>query len=549
MTLRNNGLSWICMAFACCAPMMTSCSEQADSQEKVLMTVGNPYLPLWEHIPDGEPYVFEDPDNPGQFRVYIYGSHDSMISGYCGRELVVWSADVNDLNHWRYDGEIFKVDKNANGQPLSRQGLADVLYAPDIALVKGADGSKTYYLYPNNQAGGRNGMVCKSSRPDGPFEVCNWSKDNPNRTDGVLAFDPAVFVDDDGRVYGYWGFEHSYGAELDPTTMATVKPGTQIVENMVSGRYDDGIFSFFEASSIRKIKDKYVFIYSRFTKDGEFGLPVSNYTLAYAYSDNPLGPWTYGGTIIDARGREIDEQGNVIASATIDGNTHGSICQINGQWYVFYHRQTGTDEYARQAMVAPITVKVEEGKGGKVEISEGEYTSEGFSIDGLDPLERHSAGIACWYTGPTPAVHEWPNNIFSGSYVASAYGTDSKFDKPYDLVNNTNPVVNNTNGSIVGYKYFNFDNASDHLLTLHLNLIPEGVDGLISIMVDRPWKSQGGTYVGFIQLKADMPSVPTEIVLEMPGISGMKGKHAIYFTFSSNTKDKSICTLLDFQFQ
>ena len=550
MTLRNNGLSWICMTLACCAAMMASCSGQADSKKKEIMTVGNPYLPLWEHIPDGEPYVFEDPDNPGQYRVYIYGSHDSMISGYCGRELVVWSADVNDLNHWRYDGEIFKVDKNANGEPLSRQGLADVLYAPDIALVKGADGSKTYYLYPNNQAGGRNGMVCKSSRPDGPFEVCNWSTQNPNRTDGVLAFDPAVFVDDDGRVYGYWGFEHSYAAELDPATMATVKPGTEIVENMVSGRYDDGIFSFFEASSIRKIKDKYVFIYSRFTKDGEFGLPVSNYTLAYAYSDNPLGPWTYGGTIIDARGREIDEQGNVIASATIDGNTHGSICEINGQWYVFYHRQTGTDEYARQAMVAPITVKVEEGKGGKVEISEGEYTSEGFSIDGLDPLERHSAGIACWYTGPTPAVHDWPNNIFSGSYVASAYGTDSKFDKPYDLVNNTNPVVNNTDGSIVGYKYFNFDNASDHILTLHLNLIPEGVNGLISIMIDRPWKTQGGTYVGFIELKADMPSVPTEIVLEMPGISGKKGKHALFFTFSTPfTQGKSLCTLLDFQFE
>ena len=36
----------------------------------------NPYLPLWEYIPDGEPYIFEDPDNPGQYRVYIYGSHD-----------------------------------------------------------------------------------------------------------------------------------------------------------------------------------------------------------------------------------------------------------------------------------------------------------------------------------------------------------------------------------------------------------------------------------------------------------------------------------------
>ena len=501
-------------------------------------------------IPDGEPYVFEDPDNPGQYRVYIYGSHDSMISGYCGRELVVWSASVNDLIHWRYDGEILKVDKNANGQPISRNGQADVLYAPDVTLVTAPDGTKTYYLYPNDQAGGRNGLIAKSSRPDGPFEVCNWSKSNPNLADGVLAFDPAVFVDDDGRVYGYWGFERSYAAELDPATMATVKPGTQIVEDMVPGRYMDGVFKFFEASSIRKIQDKYVFIYSRFTLEGEFGLPSSNYTLAYAYSDNPLGPWTYGGTVIDGRGRETDEQGRTIASATVDGNTHGGICEINGQWYVFYHRQTGTDEYARQAMVAPITVKVTLGPGGKVEISEGEYNSEGFSLNGLDPLERHSAGLACWYTGPTPAIHDWPNNIFSGSYVASAYGTDSKFDKPYDLENNTNPVVNNTDGSIVGYKYFDFTATNGrNNVYLFINLIPEGVDGTITIMADSPWTSKGGKELGRIELKTGMGQEPTEMGIKLPTLGELTGKHAIYFTFSSNTKEKSICTLLDFIFK
>ena len=68
----------------------------------------NPYLPLWEHIPDGEPYVFEDPDRPGEYRVYIYGSHDSLVENYCGREQVVWSASVDDLTNWRYDGIIFK---------------------------------------------------------------------------------------------------------------------------------------------------------------------------------------------------------------------------------------------------------------------------------------------------------------------------------------------------------------------------------------------------------------------------------------------------------
>ena len=529
--------------------LTSSCNNQPkETAEMKLTTPGNPFLPLWEHIPDGEPYVFEDPDNPGKFRVYLYGSHDNLVTGYCGRDQVVWSASVDSLTEWRYDGEIFSVDKNANGELLDSAGLADVLFAPDVTMVVGANGEKTYYLYPNNQAWGRNGMVCKSNRPDGPFEVCNWSKENPFATDGVLQFDPAVFVDDDGRVYGYWGFEHSYAAELDPETMATVKPGTKMVENMISGRYDDGVFSFFEASSIRKIKDKYVFIYSRFTKEGEFGLHVSNYTLAYAYSDHPLGPWTYGGTIIDGRARDVNEQGDTIATATVDGNTHGSICEINGQWWVFYHRQTGTDEYARQAMVAPIEVSVEEGEGGKVFISEGEYTSEGFSTEGLNPLESHSAGIACWYTGPRTAVHEWPNNTFYGSYVASSYGTDDKFDAPYALRNNTNPVVNNTDGSIVGYKYFNFTETEGEDVSLELHLVPAGINGRIDIMIDSPWESRGGVKLGSMELTDLQPKEPIMMRASLPALSAYTGKHAIFFVFSSPIKGQSICTLEDFRF-
>ena len=538
-----------------CTFVLASCMPSAQTETTTLTTQGNPFLPLWEHIPDGEPYVFEDPDNPGQYRVYLYGSHDNLVTAYCGRDQVVWSAPVDDLTQWRYDGIIFSVNKDADGTFFTPDSLADVLFAPDVTMRTAADGTKTYYLYPNNQSGGRNGMVCKSSRPDGPFEVCNWSKENPTLTDGVLAFDPAVFVDDDGRVYAYWGFERSYAAELDTATMATVKPGMQIVEDMVPGRYQSGVFRFFEASSIRKIKDKYVFIYSRFTEEGEFGLPTSNYTLAYAYSDSPLGPWTYGGTIIDGRGREINEQGDTIASATPDGNTHGSICEIKGQWYVFYHRQTGTDEYARQAMVAPINVKVEEGAGGKVEISEGEYNCNGFALNGLDPFEPHSAGIACWYTGPKVAEHNWPNNTFYGSYVASSYGTDDKFEAPYDLRNNTNYVVNNTDGSIVGYKYFNFDVerlAKLDNLTLVLRLIPEGIDGSIEVMMDRPWTSQGGKKIGQIDLTADMDKKVWDMAI---GISieakenELAGQHAIFFIFKSETKEKSLCTLLDFVFE
>ena len=180
--------------------------------------------------------------------------------------------------------------------------------------------------------------------------------------------------------------------------MCTVKKGTQPVRDMVSNLNQDGEFRFFEASSLRKIKDKYVFIYSRWTADGDFGLPEANNTLAWAWSNSPLGPWTYGGTVIDARGRDVDDGGNPIYTAAPGGNTHGSICEINGQWYIFYHRQAGLGGFDRQAMVAPIEVKVTEGPDGKVEISEAEYTSEGFELGGLNPRERHSAGIACWFT-------------------------------------------------------------------------------------------------------------------------------------------------------
>ncbi|MDE5997510.1 MAG: glycosyl hydrolase family 43, partial [Muribaculaceae bacterium] len=148
----------------------------------------NPYLPLWEHIPDGEPYLFEDPDNPGKQRVYIYGSHDMLRHMYCGTDLVVWSADPDSLNNWRYDGIIFKSDKDGNGNPQP----ADVLFAPDVAVKTLPNGTKEYYLYPNNQRGGRNGQAARSSRPDGPFEVINWDTKNADEGAGILRFAPAV---------------------------------------------------------------------------------------------------------------------------------------------------------------------------------------------------------------------------------------------------------------------------------------------------------------------------------------------------------------------
>lgn len=508
---------------------------------------GNPYLPLWEYIPDAEPYVFEDPDNPGKYRLYVYGSHDTLKTAYCGTDLVVWSAPVEDLSDWRCDGVIFESVVN---------GTADVLYAPDVALVE-ENGKKTYYLYPNNQSWGRTTMVCKSDRPDGPFEVVNWKEGSTTETEGVLGFDPAVFVDDDGSVYGYWGFVESWWGKLDEDNMSTLKEGETSKRNipsydqMTAFDYDPtqfnivqdenvGKWGFFEASSIRKVGNKYVFIYSR------NGLPEEptgkNYSqLAYGYSDSPEGPWKWGGIIVDAMGEIIPNDNGGYDRTFAGGNTHGSICEINGQWYVFYHRNLHT--YARQAMVEPITVEWDEesvADGGEVRISMAEVTSNGFFIEGLNPYVKHSAGIVSYLTG--------------GASITPAYSEDTT----------TLPVVNIRNGVIAGIKYFNFDldAPTDGSKSLEVELKPLGIDAQIDVYL-RPASAvntpveykdskvvsvgEGSKKLGTIELSADMPMESTTFSISAKEIDKLDGQWGLFFVFSSDS-GLNICELYNVQF-
>lgn len=65
----------------------------------------NPYLPSWEYIPDGEPHVFNG-------RVYVYGSHDRFNAPiFCVNDYVCWSAPVEDLSEWRYEGVIYRKNR------------------------------------------------------------------------------------------------------------------------------------------------------------------------------------------------------------------------------------------------------------------------------------------------------------------------------------------------------------------------------------------------------------------------------------------------------
>ena len=529
----------------------------------------NPYLPLWEHLPDGEPRVFEDPDNPGKYRAYIIGSHDITYSAYCGSDIRMWSAPVEDLSQWRDEGPIFThfVD-----------GQWDTMFAPDLVEVKDRQtGKKTYYLYPHSRGWRRVPMVCKGDRPDGRFTPVNLTPDGRQCLPGsIIDFDPSVFIEnitdkkdpdyDKGfRAYVFYGFQHSTAFELDQNTMYSMRPGTELHDYFIpaSSRYgvvrdpegtqypalykgqNPGDFNFFEASSIRQVGNKYVMVFSGYSGP-DYGLGSTNSALRYAFGDSPLGPWRSGGVLVDSRGVVPNEDGTHLTTANFAHNTHGSIEEINGQWYVFYHRPPRGFGNARQAMVAPVKITWDKKKvadGGIVKItgydpyvkgnewtakaSDGteytgaEVTSEGFQIFGLPPYAYYSAGYACYVTG---------NNWMQDNH---------------DVWDNNMDLAGITNRGIVGFKYFGFGGLEKDTkgvkafrgakkgdgTMLNLNLTPGGNGAFkIRVMLDGPYANSTwkGQEIAVLDIPANAPRVAKNYQVAVPAVEGLKGKHAIY---------------------
>ncbi|MBR3265694.1 MAG: family 43 glycosylhydrolase, partial [Erysipelotrichaceae bacterium] len=153
--------------------------------------VYNPYLPLNEYIPDGEPHVFDD-------RIYVFGSHDKEDGEtFCMLDYVFWSAPVDDLSSWSNNGVSYRAEQD----PLYSENNK-YLYAPDV--VKGSDGK--YYLYYclsgyKGQGGYTNPIsVAVSDRPDGPYEYLGYvrNKDGSPMMEHIN-FDPAL-INDEGQI-------------------------------------------------------------------------------------------------------------------------------------------------------------------------------------------------------------------------------------------------------------------------------------------------------------------------------------------------------------
>ena len=292
--------------------------------------------PLVTEIYTADPsaHVFED-------RIYIYASHD--IDGTTPEDDMGSHFEMRDyrvLSMDRVGGEVtvHPVALDVDNVPWAEKQM----WAPDAAHKDG-----TYYFYfpAKDSAGIFRIGVATGSRPEGPFEA------EAAPIEGSFSMDPAVFTDDDGQSYMYFG--GIWGGQLQCWTTGTYDPECQRTDHQEDdqpglmpkvARMSDDMLQFaeeprdamivdeqgepilggdhdrrfFEAAWVHKYDGRYYLSYS--TGDTHY--------IVYAVSDSPYGPFTYRGRILEP----------------VQGWTsHHSIVEVDGQWYLFYHDTQLTD--------------------------------------------------------------------------------------------------------------------------------------------------------------------------------------------------------------
>ena len=482
-----------------------------------MSNVYNPYLPLHEYIPDGEPHVFGE-------RVYIYGSHDKAGgTQYCEQHYQVWSAPVDDLTDWSSEG----VSYLRTQDPTNAEDYLQ-LWAPDV--TEGPDGR--YYLYYCFSFYPEVG-VAVSDRPDGPFAFYGHVHYPEEILGGKtlqegMVFDPAVLRDDDGRIFLYYGFapaaekemkkaetpedlehvpeemrrkvanligipfsEYSMVVELMPD-MVTVKSMPK--ELIPGGHCSAGTgfegHGFFEASSIRKIRGRYYFVYSSH----------KSHELCYAVSDQPDSGFVYGGTIIS--NGDIGYEGREVPNYPLSNN-HGGLVEIKDKLYIFYHRATNATECSRQGC-AELLKMAPDGT-----ISQVRKTSCGLNGGPLPASGVYPAGIACHLTDPTVI-----NKI---DYFDPVMKNQIRItEEKNDIF-----IKGIRDGAVIGYRSFDFKENVSTALELRGDF-----KGTVSVSVDEAENAP------VFSAEADISDGGWKIE-ELDGFS-LEGEHAVYFRFEGS---------------
>lgn len=309
---------------------------------------------------------------------YLYPTTDGF-EGWSGTQFKAYSS--TDLVHWKDHGVILDLGPDVSWAD-SRA------WAPTIAEK---DGKYYFYFCADANIG-----VAVSDSPTGPFkDALGRPLLKAGQFSGQM-IDPAVFTDDDGQSYLYWGNGHAYVAPLnaDMTSLDLAK-----MKDITPSGYNEGSF-------VVKRAGTYYFMWSENDTRDE------NYRVAYATGASPTGPWTKRGVILE---KDL--------SLGIKGPGHHSVVQVPGtdDWYIAYHRFAipGGDGMHRETTVDKL-----------------EFDSEGLikkvvpTLSGIDPVSVvHAGADAAGKEGEAIALHGTISGAGSPKWTVKA-GSPCTFADP-----------------------------------------------------------------------------------------------------------------------
>lgn len=540
----------------------------------------NPLLPSWEHIPDGEPQVFWSKED-GEWRVYLYGSHDDTGVGYCGFNYILYSAPVYDLSDWRSEGVILDISENATS------GATVGLFAPDCAYDLTAD---RYYFISNEF--NAYSVLRVADSPAGPFveDEAIW------KVSVKGCYDPSIYIEN-GTIYvagscmknyycdydidatvqadGYSSGMSHIGVIYQLKTDPTDGDGIEAISWMPNEARD--YLPIYEGPSLLGWVDElgcYVYLYvsNDYDADGTW----YNSAIGWAWTDDIMnGTWHFGengveenytdpgmvisgnhGNIVsDTSGRySIDPATGELAfrefATYTHGNNHGGMAKINGKWYFFGHRHSGAHSSSRQAIAGELNLHMD---GDAPVIEPMELTSSGVA-GSMSAYEQIAANRVCYLIEaidhPAPSVEN--DNTHSECLANTPYVLANRDEAATHAV----PIVNLKNGNVAGFKYLDFGEAESPV-SLKLLVAPGDVSGSVDVWLDAPSADQGGTQIGSAAISTDAISSTTETDTATDGtvwswISGdmdapVSGIHGVYFVFAGDG-DGMICNLDAFAF-
>jgi len=422
-----------------------------------LLSAQNPIVPPGVYIADPAAHVWEDG------KLYIYGSLDESTDYYCS-----WRHHVlvtENMKEWRIYKDRF-FSRGENDQVPYNDAL---LFAPDCMVKDG-----TYYLYFSQPDPEHPEGVATSDSPTGPFV-----NGQPFDTHGYNQIDPGVFIDDDGQAYYVWGQFTMKMAKLKPN-MKDIDAST--LQDSVLTEFDH---FFHEGAFMTKRNGIYYLVYADLSRAN---MPTS---IGYAMSEEPFGPYTYGGVIVD---NDHCDPGN--------WNNHGSIAEFEGQWYVFYHRATHNSKMMRKACVEPITFKADG------TIPEVLMTSQGAGSP-LPATSKIDAERACTMLGNVRIQLFEPNNEELGE-------------------------IQHQDRAL--FRYIDF---GDGVEQIKLRVSPGQTEGIIVVKQDMPW---GSTLAEVKVPKAEGENARIIISGDVRKITGV---HPLWLMFYSDNPNSQWAMAVD----